>query len=291
MIRSQRSFRWGLLLPHLENSEYAQLVETLDAEAHRQGTNFVLGLTHYDAKVESSFLRHWAAGEADGVICDAVSWTENGDLYRQLVDRGYPFMALYYAPDGYSQARRDDYESFCIGLRNLIGMGHRRIAYVGVDHPQAKFTNSFCAYKEVLKSHKIEYDESLVIMNANNRESGVKAWQLIREMSNAPTAVMAFNDTLASGIWIGVHADGLSVPKDLSIIGSDDIPESRLMGLTTIRYDRAELARRVLNTLEKMRIEPMGPQIVTMDTYVVMGNSVSPPRNQSKNGNRKNRNN
>ena len=279
MIRSQRSYRWGLLLPHLENPEYAELVECFDAEARRCGTHLVLGLTHYDTDVESAFLRHWAAGEADGVITDVVSWNENQKLYENLLSRKYPFMVLYAAPEGLPVIRKDSYASFCFGLQHLVELGHRRIAYVGLANPGSEYSNAYRAYVKTLEENGIELDSSLVILGENNRESGVDAWNRIRGMGKkAPTAIVAFNDILAIGIWIAVHAQGFSIPRDVSLFGNDDIPEARLMGLTSVRYDRKSLAKLAISSLEKMRKDP-DTEIESFDmpTDLVMRGSIGRP--------------
>lgn len=283
MIRMKRSFRWGLLLPHLENPEYAEMVEALDAEARRHGTNLILGLTHYDSKIESTFLRHWAAGEADGVICNVISWEENGSLCRQLKERRYPFYALYKGPEDVSLICKDDYDTFCLALRTMIGLGHRRIAFVGLAIPGVRSANAFRAYRDELKAHGIPWDESLIFEGPNNRDAGMQAWKQMKQMPDAPTAVMAFNDILASGVWIGAHVDGLSVPKHLSLMGNDNIPEARLMGLTSIRYDRASFARQVIDGLEAMRTNPDRPRdVISLSTELVMRASVGSPADRSK---------
>jgi len=282
MIRSRRSFRWGVLLPHLENPEYTEMVESLDAEARRNGTSLMLGLTHYDPKIEAGFLRNWAAGEVDGVICDVGSWEKNGQFCGQLRKRRFPFYALYYAEKDLSLINKSNYETFRLAVRNLIGHGHRRIAYVGLSNESARLANAFRAYRDELEAQRIEFDESLIIEGVNNRATGADAWRQIKTLKDAPTAVMAFNDILASGVWIGANADGYSVPKHLSIIGSDDIPESRLMGLSSIRYDRAEFARKVIGGLDAMRRDPERPrEIIQLTTELVIRESVGPPADRS----------
>ncbi|WP_309386283.1 LacI family DNA-binding transcriptional regulator [Cerasicoccus frondis] len=278
MIRSQRTYRWGLLLPHLENPEYAELVECIDAEARSRGTHLILGLTHYDPKVESAFLRHWAAGEADGVISDVVSWNENQDLYRNLIARRFPFLVLYHAPEGLPVIRKNSLESFCLGMRHLIGLGHVRIGYVGIEDSGAMYANPIKAYKKELKAEGLKLDESLMVFGGNNREAGVAAWDYFKALPDPPTAVLAFNDIIASGIWIGVHNDGLTIPKHLSLIGNDDIPEARLMGLSSISYDRKVLAREAISLLDQKRLNPeLAPTVVDLKTDLIVRRSIDRP--------------
>ncbi|WP_309397452.1 LacI family DNA-binding transcriptional regulator [Cerasicoccus maritimus] len=280
MIRAQRAYRWGLLLPHLENPEYAQLVECFDAEARRAGTHLVLGLTHYDSEVESAFLRHWAAGEADGVITDVVSWEQNKPLFENLLARRYPFLVLYAAPKGLPVIKKDSYDSFCLGLRHLLDLGHKRIAFVGLDEPGSEHSNAHRAYINTLKEYQIDFDESLMVKGPNNRTAGIDAWKQLQALGkNAPTAIMTFNDIIATGVWIAVHSQGLSIPKDISLIGNDDIPEARLMGITSVSYDRIALAKQAIGLLEQMRSTPeTKPQELKMKTELIMRGSIGPPK-------------
>ncbi|WOO39726.1 LacI family DNA-binding transcriptional regulator [Rubellicoccus peritrichatus] len=283
MIRSKRSYRWGLLLPHLENPEYAELVKCFDAEARRLNTHLMLGLTHYDPSVESTFLKHWAAGEADGVICNVCGRGKNDEVYKQLLKRRYPLLGLFDGIPGISTINTNAYDSFCLGIRNLVELGHRRIAYVGLTHKGNHPPSTFLAYKDELERNKITIDDSLILLGENNQEAGAHAWRRLKEMDNAPTAIIAFNDILATGIWIGVYTSGLSIPKHLSIMSNDNIPEAQLMGITSVRYDHAQLAREAIAELERMRSDSSAkPRLIEMKTDLVMRGSIGRPGSRDK---------
>ena len=65
------------------------------------------------------------------------------------------------------------------------------------------------------------------------------------------TAVFVANDQMALGLLRTLHEAGREVPRDLSVVGFDDIPEAAFFTppLTTVRQDFAELGRRCLHLL------------------------------------------
>jgi LacI family transcriptional regulator len=87
------------------------------------------------------------------------------------------------------------------------------------------------------------------------------ALQMLERPEGRPTAIIAGNDTVALGVLEATHRLGLHVPRDVSIIGCDDIPmaESAFIGLTTVRPPIEEMARIVARRVVDRVSDPTGP--------------------------------
>jgi DNA-binding LacI/PurR family transcriptional regulator len=277
-IRSKRMNRWGLLVPHLQNPYYADLVEACDQEARRRGTTLVLGLSHYDSVLINDLLRRWAGGETDGLILDSPRWEENGALMEKLRERHVPIVCLHFAPPSYHLIKKWLEASFRLAMQQLLELGHRRIAYLGQAHETAFETDGYLAYRTALYEHGIPLQPDYLYFGSYGRKGGVEAWQKWRGLAARPTAVLAFNDVMACGLWRAAQLDGYVIPRDLSIIGNDDISEASQTGLSTIRHDQEAFVREIFDVLEAVRLQPDLPtQIRRLPTDLVSRRSVATP--------------
>jgi LacI family transcriptional regulator len=118
----------------------------------------------------------------------------------------------------------------------LIGLGHRRIGFLAgrPDLESARLRER--GYRNALKAARIAVDPKLVRVGAYQPDSAEEAARLMLEGNNRPTAIFAANDVSAIAAMEAARTLGLEVPRDLSLIGFDNVPESALCEppLTTI---------------------------------------------------------
>jgi DNA-binding LacI/PurR family transcriptional regulator len=144
------------------------------------------------------------------------------------------------------------------GIRWLIeAKGHRRIGFIGTD---ARFPPGFRrwrAFQAAMADAGLPIEPSYVQHGDFSSDSGYACMQLLLSQSERPTAVFACNDRMAIGA-IGAAQDmNVSVPKDVAVMGFDNIPEATLIRphLTTIAQHPKEiglwLARAVLDRIEE----------------------------------------
>jgi LacI family transcriptional regulator len=80
---------------------------------------------------------------------------------------------------------------------------------------------------------------------------------LLARKRNRATAVFGASDVLALGAMEAARSAGLAIPEDIAIVGFDDIPAARLLGLTTVRQPEFDLGALAANTLIR-RLQPGG---------------------------------
>jgi LacI family transcriptional regulator len=148
-----------------------------------------------------------------------------------------------------------------LATRHLIELGHERIAFIAGDpvHPDAQQRHK--GYIEALIEAGLSYDQALVRQGHFHEEDGRAAVDALVAARTPFTALFSTNDQMAMGALLALHQHGLQVPRDVSLVGFDDLPASTysVPPLTTVRqpaYAIGECAARAM--LDLLRgVEPV----------------------------------
>ena len=96
-------------------------------------------------------------------------------------------------------------------------------------------------YRDALKQAGIPIDEQLIASGDYTTETGASGARQLLTLEKPPSAIFASNDQMAMGVFQVAEEMGLRIPNDLSVIGFDNITESKYMGLTTVDQFIAEM--------------------------------------------------
>ena len=111
-------------------------------------------------------------------------------------------------------------------------------------------------YADVMREAGLTPD--FMIADAYSEEAGAIAMhRLLAGKRNRATAVFGASDVLALGAMEAARADGIAVPGDIAIVGFDDIPAAKLLGLTTVRQPEFQLGTLAAKVLIE-RLKPHG---------------------------------
>jgi LacI family transcriptional regulator, galactose operon repressor len=168
----------------------------------------------------------------------------------------------------------DDRHGALLAMRHLTGLGHCRIAFIaGSDnHPDA--LQRLAGYKAGLEEAKIPFDPTLVVAGDWHEEGGLEAATRLVESGREFTALFCINDQTAHGAYLALFRKGLAVPKDISVVGFDDLPSSSytLPPLTSVRQSVGVLGERSVEGMlallagKRPRIESPAVEIVVRDS-------------------------
>lgn len=135
----------------------------------------------------------------------------------------------------------DDVAAARTAAEHLLGLGHRRIAFIGTARPLS-------AHRTTPRDRLTGFREAMAAVDAPVREdwvfpcdwTGRDALGIARTLLDSPdrpTAILAASDEMALGVLSAAFSLGLQVPRDLSIVGIDDYEQAETFGLTTVRQD------------------------------------------------------
>jgi DNA-binding LacI/PurR family transcriptional regulator len=159
------------------------------------------------------------------------------------------------APADVPSVNVDDRSGARAVMNHVLDQGHRRIAMICIESGKAgqieEFTGTLAArlagYREALELHGLALDapDIQMIEAATSWEGGQTAFEQLWSADRHPTAIVAMSDIMAIGVMDTAKAYRLHLPRDLAVVGFDDLPDARHMrpGLTTVRQPVEEKGR------------------------------------------------
>jgi LacI family transcriptional regulator len=135
----------------------------------------------------------------------------------------------------------DSFEGIDLAVEHLYSLGHTKIALLNGSPDSMVTENRYDAYITSMKAHGLEIDENLI--EYGYYVEGSAKYHIKKLIENGATAVICGNDLLAVGVLKECDKMGVMIPKDLSVVGYDNLPVSKQVSLTTIKQDRLNLGR------------------------------------------------
>lgn len=162
--------------------------------------------------------------------------------------------------------------------RYLGSLGHTRIAFITGDRRHAAVANRLLGYQDGLEKLGLPYREHLVCDGDNSLRSGEICAEKLLSRKNRPTAIFAANDDMAAGVIRVADRRGLTVPKDLSVAGCDDIALASQIypSLTTINQPLTTMAEQAVHLLVDSAVAPTPVQSSTVPAKLVIRESTGP---------------
>lgn len=277
---TRRTQTIGVLLPDVYGEFFSELIRGIDGAARRHGLHLLLSGSHGD-RAEAAAAIKAMSGRVDGLLV----MSPHLDV-RALADnlpRGLPVVLMNTRGDGVEFAclTVDNYGGAYAMVRHLAGRGHQRIVFIGGPEPNFEAQERLRGYREAL-AEWLPGSEPLVLPGDFTEECGWRVGNRIIAMEPRPDAIFAANDATAIGCLCCLGEAGVQVPRDVALVGFDDIPLARFVNppLTTVRVRIAELGELALERLalsiENRNLAGAKPQ--TLRSELVVRSSCSRPQ-------------
>ena len=162
-------------------------------------------------------------------------------------------------------------------MKYLLDLGHKRIGFISGRAELESSTRRLKGYRDALKNAGIPIDQELIAAGDYTTETGITCARKLLALDHPPTAIFASNDQMAMGVYQVAQELGLRIPEDLSVVGFDNILESKYMGLTTVDQFISEMGFAATQMLIKLiNGEPLETQTYEMRTELVIRTSCQP---------------
>lgn len=276
-LRSQRALAIGAIIPDITNPFYPAFARGIQNFVESEGYDLIAYNSDGLLERERKFMQSALAGRVDGVILSPFQITM--DELADIAEMHIPVVALTSRKPVDGRRPVDTVHVDCVDLarqavEHLIARGHRRIGMIAGEAGTPPREDRVLGYLQALEAWGMRTDSMLVRGADFNEDGGYVATGELLRLSPPPTAIFAANDLMAMGAMAALHEAGLQVPRDVAIVGFDDIPAARLLAppLTTVaQYPDRLGARTAELLLERLRGEgpPYSREIVMPADLVV----------------------
>lgn len=276
----RRSHVIGVVIPFFTGASAVErlrgVVEALSASPY--------DLTLFDVESEDRRRRAFdivgRGDRADGLL--AISLVPPaGDLSRLegaripcvLVDAVHPTLPTLLV---------DDVAGGELATRHLLELGHERIAFIGDKPPDRyRFHSSrdrTRGYQRALERAGVPVRPEYVREGTQSRHVARSVAEELLRLPEPPTAIFAASDTQALGVLEAARALGVAVPRELSVVGFDDVEVASYAGLTTVRQPLFESGRRGAELLlQALAGERLPARSETLPLELVVRSTSGPP--------------
>jgi GntR family transcriptional regulator, arabinose operon transcriptional repressor len=252
----QRNYLVGVMVSHSAYI-YTDIIHAAERVLGPAGYHLLLASSSLIMTKDTHVRRKGVSWNPDGYLLEL--WNpEMHEAARDLVARGTPLVLMNWTSDDprLSFVAPNDVAAGESAFRYLCARGHRRIAYIGIRDNEPS-ENRLLGLRRAAEADGQTIEPDLVKLGegltsaARRVPTPAAARELIAMGDARPTAILCFNDEEASQAYAAVREAGLSIPRDISVIGFDDSQMSRALHppLTTFEHPKArigEMAARIL---------------------------------------------
>jgi len=280
-LRSKRTHTLALIVTDITNPYFTSMARGVEDVAGASNYTVIYCNTDESETKEEKYANMLAQRQVDGVLL--VPSCGNATTIKFLESNGIDVVVLDRRISGVrSDIVCSDSENGANRLvKLLIGLGHKRIAIIAGQKDVSTSSDRVAGYQQALTEAGLIKNE-LIYYGAFNEQSGYELTNQAMMQSPKPTAIFGANNFIAIGIIKALHDLKLDVPKDVSVVGFDDLPESMFMKpfLTVARQRAYEMGRLATELLLK-RISgelPEEHREIILPVEVVVRESSGPNR-------------
>lgn len=287
VLRGARTGTIGVCFQEIESPLLAHKTAILQQMLREEGFIALIELTNRNPALEEKVIRHFIASQVEGIVL--VGSLQKPD------DAGAAYLAREMVPTvlvdpeislPYSEVSLDREEAMRLVLEHLYSLGHRSFAVLGIDPEDAYGARRWRGIRNTAKTLGISLKTQISsyfkpdYYQHDYRYGEYLAGQLLRS-GVLPTAVIALNDRVAMGAIKRLRAAGLEVPRDLSIVGYDNLDFTDYSQPTLTTVDQhvellMQTARGIL--LRSIRDgNERGPQRQQIAPVLIERESTAPP--------------
>src|SRR6266699_5451861 len=241
---SGRSRIFGLIVPEITNPFFPEIVQTFTELGVKYQYEILLSFLAQDSSLLETAARQMIERRVDGVAI--LTFGREDALINLFARQNVPVFVVYM--ESQQPLVRSVHIDYKHGIRqavqHLAALGHLRIAFVSGPEHLKTVVQQKAAFLECMREIGLPAYPQLLIDGNHTMAAGMTAISALATLINRPSAVVCSNDMIAIGVMHQAFELALEVPRDLSVVGFDDIRLAELMipPLTTIQLSQVKIA-------------------------------------------------
>lgn len=257
-LQNQRTNTIGLVTTSISDPFLNDVVKGIEEVTQAAGLSIIFSISHNDPEQEMAIMETFHQRRVDGII---VASSRISNLYTKRLELvKVPTVLINSQSDTPQKLLHwvtvDNTKGSQLAIQHLVQLGHRSIAYLGVESRPRSNQQRLHGYQQALADAGIAWDASWVLIGVGkdaSYEEDVEVGQamLPHVLDAGVSAVFCHNDMVAIGLLLACRKSGLAVPQQLSIVSFDNIKTTEYVTppLTTIHQPKVEMGRLAMEML------------------------------------------
>lgn len=272
---SGRSRIFGLIVSEITNPFFPEIVHVFEETAIQHKYEILVTSTVHDTERMKTSVRRMLEHRVEGVAVMTFGMEES--LLDDLKLRNVPLVFVDVGParPRVSSIRIDYLHGIRQAVQHLAALRHERIAFIAgpLTLKSAKARKE--AFVQSMREIGLEAASQMIVEGDHSLEGGQAAFAELLELRERPTAILCSNDMTAIGVMRKSYEGKITIPRELSVIGFDNIRLSQyvLPPLTTIEMSQAELGRlafqALLSDVQRETPNPKGSEYLLKTSFVL----------------------
>jgi LacI family transcriptional regulator len=249
----QKTFTLGIVIPDLENSFFAYLVDSIVDAAAERNYHIILTVSREKEALERNNIMNLIGMRVDGLLVCVSQQTSDRKIfeYARKVKIPLVFFDRAIKGIGFSFVAFDDRAGTIEALNQLISRGYVHIAHFA-GYTNTSIGNERCSgYKEALINNGIPIREDWIIEGGYEIDDGIHAFEQLYATKKLPEIILAVNDRVALGAYKAIRKKGMRIPDDIGIVGYGFSESAHLFSptLSVINQDPIRMGKLAANLL------------------------------------------
>ncbi|HTS13458.1 MAG TPA: LacI family DNA-binding transcriptional regulator [Candidatus Limnocylindrales bacterium] len=285
---SGRSRTFGLIVSEITNPFFPEIVQGFEDMAVQHNYEVLLTSTVHDPKRMALSVRRMIERRVEGVAI--VTFGMEEALADDLKSRNVPLVFIDVGPPlpRISNIRIDYLHGLRQAVQHLAALRHERIGFISGPLTLKSAVARQRAFSQSMEEIGLEIEPRYLIEGNHTMEGGIAAMRKLLALPKRPTAVICSNDMTAMGAMRESYDQGVHIPRDLSVIGFDDIRLAQfvLPPLTSVKMSQLEIARLAFNALmndvQRKTPSPTGSEYTLRTTLVLRHSTAMAPKGSGR---------
>jgi len=270
-----------LVIADLSSAWAQRIMVGAEQEATRAGYGLVVTSTHRRRAGNTQWIRNLAQRRSDGVVLVVSDLLPAAERKLERLKLPYVLVdSVGSTPPDVPTVAATNWAGGLSATEHLLELGHRRIGIITGPERLACSRDRLDGYRAALQRAGIAPDPELVRHGDFHVPGGRHGAADLLSLDDPPTAIFAGSDHQAHGVYDVARARGLRIPRDLSVVGFDDVDLCRWISpsLTTVHQPLAEMAREATRLVVGLAEGGEGRRRrVELSTELVVRDSTAPP--------------
>jgi len=274
-LREGRSNIIGVVVPDITSLFFMDVVKGLENTLTLNDYRLAICDSQNQAKKERENCRWLLTGGVDALIL--IGPMQEQEHLLELSDQGVPFGVFGRMVDhpNATTVTVDNRTATFRAVEHLVSHGHRKIGFISGTPGVTDGEERQVGYRDALSQYEITFRPEWVQCGSFSEDGGARALDALLSGPERPTAVFAANDEMAIGAMLQASRLGLEVPKDLAVIGFDNVRLARLVSpaLTTVNQPRLDAGFRLAQNMLQRLAGTADPERIILPADLVVRQS------------------